>query len=141
MAALDPPLLRAGRFPVPDRWRRAGGLLAAALFAAAALTPACGEKPAAEKSGSEMRQALTPRERGERRARSDLGAGKARIYEFGSPLSSLGSRRDPASGLPVRTLIDCCVSAELREETEAYNRFMREAAAGAGGKTAAPPVR
>ena len=141
MAALNPPFLRARRSPARDGGHGARDLLAAALLAAIALTAACAEKPAPEASDAEIQRALTPRERGERRARSDLAAGKARVYEFGSPLSSLGSRRDPTSGLPVRTLIDCCVSAELREETDAYNRVMREAVAATGGLKGAPPAR
>ena len=104
--------------------------VAAALLIS--LLSAGGCDPAREtgRPSSEIQARLSPQERGALRARNDIAAGKLRVYEYGNPAANLRSRRDPGSGLPVRVLLDCCVGEDARAETEAYNRAMREAAAG-----------
>jgi hypothetical protein len=106
----------------------AKALRAAVLGAALALLPCCGQRPAADVEPSALEQ-VTPAERGWLRARADIAAGKLRMYRYGNPASFSNPRTDSESGLPVRTLLDCCITAEAREETEAYNRVMRETAA------------
>jgi hypothetical protein len=73
---------------------------------------------------------MTPVERGTLRARRDIAAGRLRVYRYGNPVGFDNPRTDPESGLPVRTLLDCCVSDEARAETDAYNRVMRESRPG-----------
>lgn len=107
--------------------RRAG---AAALLLALLAAGGCDAGSEVERQSSGIQARLSPQERGALRARNDIVAGKLRVYEYGNPVSNFRSRRDPASGLPVRLLLDCCVGEEARAETEAYNRAMREAAAG-----------
>ena len=112
--------------------------VAAVLIAAAPLLGGC-ERPTAEDAPAAGREILTPAERGSRRAEADIAAGRLRIFAYGNPIASLETRRDGVSGLPVRTLIDCCVTAESREETEAYNRVMRgRVSSRTGGATPAP---
>ena len=108
--------------------RIAKALCAAALGAALALIPCCGQRPAADVAPS-TQEKVAPAERGRQRARADIAAGKLRVYRYGNPASFSNPRTDAESGLPVRTLLDCCITVEAREETEAYNRVMRETAA------------
>ena len=114
--------------------------VAAVLIAAAPLLGGC-ERPTAEDAPAAGREILTPAERGSRRAEADIAAGRLRIFAYGNPVASLTTRRDRASGLPVRTLIDCCVTAESREETEAYNRVMRAAVSHPADGARGAPVR
>jgi hypothetical protein len=102
--------------------------LVAALVAALGTLPGCGEKSAGDLRPA-AREDLAPAERGSLRARGDIAAGKLRVYRYGNPASFTNPRTDPESGLPARTLLDCCITAVAREETEAYNRVMRETAA------------
>ena len=93
-----------------------------------ALQPAGGCDDGRE-AGLPSREALagmTPAERGALRAQRDIAAGRRRVYRYGNPVGFDNPRTDPESGLPVRTLLDCCVSDESRTETEAYNRVMRD---------------
>jgi len=107
----------------------AGRLLAALpLLAALACLPCCDQRPAPPDPGKAQAN-LSPAERGRRRALADAAAGKLRVYRYGNPASFTNPRTDPESGLPARTLLDCCVTAEAREETEAYNAEMRGSAA------------
>ena len=71
------------------------------------------------------REHLAPAERGRQRAQMDITAGKLRVYRYGDPASSDNPVTDGESGLPVRTLLDCCITVAAREETEAYNAVMR----------------
>ena len=61
-----------------------------------------------------------------------------RVYRYGNPASFTNPRTDPESGLAARTLLDCCVTAEAREETEAYNLTMRAAAKKASAAAPTP---
>jgi hypothetical protein len=114
--------------------------VAAVLIGAAPLLGGC-ERPTAEDAPAAGREILTPAERGSRRAEADIAAGRLRIFAYGNPITSLTTRRDGTSGLPVSTLIDCCVTAESREETEAYNRVMREAVSHRADGARDAPVR
>lgn len=102
---------------------------AVALALSITLATGCTRQPAPPGTEAPGRAARSPRERGELRARRDLREGKLRVLVYGNPLSGSNPRREPDSGLPVRVLLDCCVTDEARAETEAYNRVMREAAA------------
>lgn len=106
----------------------AWAVCAAVLGAALAFLPSCSRQPSSDVA-PEAREQVAPAERGRRRARADIAAGKLRVYRYGNPASFGNPRTDTESGLPVRTLLDCCITAEAQEETEAYNRFMRETAA------------
>jgi len=112
-------------------------LPAAALIAGLGILPGCGQRPAADVRPT-AREQLVPAERGRQRARGDIAAGKLRVYHYGNPASFANPRTDPESGLPVRTLLDCCITAETREETAAYNQIMREAAATRRGEAGVP---
>jgi hypothetical protein len=103
-------------------------LRTAALGAALAFLPCCDQRPSADFEPSAHEQ-VQPAERGRLRARADIAAGTLRVYRYGNPASFSNPRTDTESGLPVRTLLDCCITPEAREETEAYNRVMRETAA------------
>ena len=103
------------------------GAGAAALLLSLLAAGGCDSTREADRLSPELQARMTPQERGALRAQRDIAAGKLRLYEYGNPVASLRSGRDPASGLPVRTLLDCCVSDEARAETEAYNQVMREA--------------
>lgn len=50
------------------------------------------------------------------------------ILYFGKPWSQGMPLVDDDSGLPVKIVAGCCVSKDFMEETDAYNRVMREAA-------------
>ena len=112
-------------------------LPAAALIAGLGILPCCGQQPAADVRPT-AREQLAPAERGRQRARGDIAAGKLQVFRYGNPAAFSNPRTDPESGLPVRTLLDCCINAEAREETAAYNRVMREAAATRRGEAPVP---
>jgi len=120
-------------------------ILLAAVFAVAFLSnPGCSVGNGGDSGAGRERRDLTPREKGELRARNDIVRGKQRVFIYGNPISRSNPRIDEESGLPVRVLIDCCVSPQAFEETEAYNRVMRESVRGRGGEAAdgtapAPP--
>ena len=116
-------------------------LAAGALSAGFAVLPGCGQRPAADVRPPAREQHLSPAERGRQRARGDIAAGKLRVYRYGNPASFANPRTDAESGLPVRTLLDCCITAEAREETAAYNQTMQEAATARRAETATPPGR
>ena len=97
------------------------------LLAAATGCDATGES---DRPSREVLARMTPAERGALRARRDIAAGRLRVYRYGNPVAFDNPGADPESGLPVRTLLDCCVSEEARAETEAYNRVMRETRSG-----------
>ena len=120
--------------------RAARSMAAVALVAALGTLPGCGEKSAGDLRPA-AREDLAPAERGRLRARGDIAAGKLRVYRYGNPASFTNPRTDPESGLPARTLLDCCITAEAREETEAYNRVMREAARVRSAGAASAPGR
>jgi hypothetical protein len=105
-----------------DGWK----FLLAVIIAMTVFLPGCSDSTGDRQSSRAARQELTPRERGEMRARWHIEKGKLRILIYGNPLSRRNPKIDEESGLPVRILIDCCVSPEAREETDAYNRVMRE---------------
>lgn len=114
----------------------APALAAAVLVAALGILPCCGHRPEAD-TRQTTGEHPDPAERGRQRARGDIAAGKVRIYRYGNPASFDNPRTDPGSGLPVRTLLDCCITTEAREETEAYNEIMRAVAPARPG----PPTR
>lgn len=117
--------------------RAARALRGAALIAAIGIIPCCGQRPAAGPAPA-AREGLTPSERGRQRALGDIAAGKLRVYRYGNPASFANPRTDPESGLQTRTLLDCCITGDAREETAAYNGVMREHAAARRGEAAAP---
>ncbi len=80
----------------------------------------CGTWPTTE-------QAMTPKQRGEARARADIATGKMRILYYGKPWSVGKPLKDDRTGLPVEIVEGCDVSAEFVAETDAYNAVMREA--------------
>jgi hypothetical protein len=102
-------------------------LSVAALLPALLLTAGCGRQPPGDSPPNAPKH-LAPAERGRLRAQADIAAGKPRIFRYGNPVAFDNPRTDPESGLPVRTLFDCCITAQAREETEAYNSAMRSAA-------------
>jgi hypothetical protein len=103
------------------------GLTGAVLVALTLIPPGCGRQPATDAQRSAPER-VAPAERGRRRALADIAAGKLRVYRYGNPVAFDNPRTDPQSGLPLRTLLDCCVTGDAREETEAYNSAMRAAA-------------
>jgi hypothetical protein len=70
----------------------------------------------------------SPAERGAERAKRDLTHGIWRILYYGKPWSARKPLRDDESGLPVKIDEGCDVPKEYVEETDAYNKVMREAA-------------
>ena len=80
-------------------------------------------------TASAPKSALTPKQRGEARARADMAAGKMRILYYGKPWSVGKPLKDDRTGLPVVIVEGCEVSAEFVEETDAYNAIMRGAGA------------
>jgi hypothetical protein len=115
-------------------------LSVAALLAVTLLPAGCGRQPT-ENLQPDAPKRLTPAERGRFRARADIAAGKLRVYRYGNPVAFDNPRTDHESGLPVRTLLDCCVTAEAREETEAYNNAMRAEARDRHAGQPQPPDR
>lgn len=115
----------------------APALATAALLVALGLLPGC-DRSAVTDAPPPARKQPAPAERGRQRAQRDVAAGSLRVYRYGNPASFANPRTDRESGLPTRTLLDCCVTAEAREETEAYNLVMREAAAARRRTPSAP---
>ena len=87
---------------------------------AALLGAGCVTSPASKST-------MTPKQRGEARARADIAAGKMRILYYGKPWSVGKPLKDDRTGLPVEIVEGCEVSAEFVAETDAYNAVMREA--------------
>jgi len=115
-------------------------LSVAALLPALLLTAGCGrQQPTDSPPAAPTR--LAPAERGRLRAQADIAAGKPRVYRYGNPVAFDNPHTDRESGLPVRTLLDCCVTAEAREEIEAYNGAMRAAARERQGGQPSSPGR
>ena len=115
---------------------------AALLLVFLAGAPAgCDTSRRAEPASREQPSRLAPAERGALRARRDIADGRLRVYRYGNPVGLDNPRADPESGLPVRTLLDCCVSDEGRAETEAYNRTMRAEAGLRAGRAPGGPAR
>jgi hypothetical protein len=96
------------------------------IIAMTVFLPGCSDYTEDRQSSRAARQKLTPRERGEMRARRHIERGKLRILIYANLFSRRKPKIDEESGLPVRILIDCCVTSGAREETDAYNRVMRE---------------
>ena len=116
--------------------------LAALLLASLAGAPAgCDALRRTDPASGGEPSRLTPDERGALRARRDIAAGRLRVYRYGNPVGFDNPRTDPESGLPVRTLLDCCVSDEGRAETAAYNRAMREEAGLRASRAPGGPAR
>ena len=69
---------------------------------------------------------ISPADRGIDRARRDIAKGNVRILHYGKPWSVGKPLVDDTSGLPVEIVEGCSVTAEFVQETDAYNRTMRE---------------
>ncbi len=76
---------------------------------------------------SAPKSAMSPKQRGEARARADIAAGEMRILYYGKPWSVGKPLKDDRTGLPVEIVEGCEVSAEFVEETDAYNAVMHGA--------------
>jgi hypothetical protein len=73
-------------------------------------------------------QNTTPAGKGIARAHQDMAKGTIRILYYGKPWSADKPLVDDESGLPVEIVKGCVVTEEFVQETDAYNRAMREAA-------------
>jgi hypothetical protein len=115
-------------------------LSAASLLPALLLSAGCGRQHPPENLSAAPKR-LEPAERGRLRAQADIASGKLRIYRYGNPAAFDNPRTDRESGLPARTLLDCCITAEARAETDAYNSAMRAATRDRQKGQPSPPGR
>lgn len=85
------------------------------------------QPPQVDTSTAAEQPTISPADRGIARARKDIAEGNVRILYYGKPWSAGKPLVDDDSGLPVEIVEGCCVTAEFVQETDAYNRTMREA--------------
>ena len=69
---------------------------------------------------------VSPKEKGIMRAKKDIAANKMKILYYGKPWSHGKPLIDDESGLPVEIVAGCCITPALWEETDAYNKTMRQ---------------
>ena len=70
------------------------------------------------------------RSSGTAQAAADVAAGKLEIIDYGEPLDEPLPpviRRDPDTGLPVRSITNCTPTPAFEAYVAAYNRVVREA--------------
>jgi len=92
-----------------------------------ALVAGCAKQPPqADISTAAEQPTISPADRGIARARKDSAKGNVRILYYGKPWSVGKPLVDDTSGLPVEIVEGCSVTAEFVQETDAYNRTMRE---------------
>ena len=92
-----------------------------------ALLAGCAKQPPETGTSTTAEQpTISPEDRGIARAERDIVKGNIRILYYGKPWPGAKPFVDDASGLPIEIVEGCCVTAEFAQETDAYNRTMRE---------------
>ncbi|MBI5722904.1 MAG: hypothetical protein HZA50_03020 [Planctomycetes bacterium] len=97
------------------------------MIVCAGLAAGCEKQsPQSGPSATMKSPGASPEDKGIARAKADIANGKMKILYYGQPWSQGKRLVDEASGLPVEIVAGCCVTAEFVQETNAYNKTMRE---------------
>jgi hypothetical protein len=97
------------------------------LFIGALAIAGCAANHHNNQLATSSRENVSPTAIGISKAQRDIAGGKMRILYFGKPWSVDKPLIDGQSGLPIEIVAGCDVTVDFVQETEAYNRTMREA--------------